>query len=318
MGLRAALFVLLTVCASCVTPPLVMSGGAERVELGARRAAWGAERVELELGAAHGTEFVRAASRAGSAGPSAVDMAELSLSRARPAERLRGLYVPAAPGAPLVLHFLGSSGSVTVPQRAEGLAFDLDELFEALRERGYASLAIDYRGVGASEGERDPRNVPADALAMWNEALRRVDGDPQRIVLRGLSLGTLAAASLLERGLEPASVVLIAPVRAESAARNWLRARRGALLAGFAAPFLARPMDVDLLAALEGCRAPLTLVVGLRDALLPRPERELVVERALSRGAALLELDLDHLHLVHAGYSPLEFGLARSAPDAAP
>lgn len=273
--LSLAIVALLALCPlGCVTPPLVMSGGAGCLELGPRRLAWGAQPAEVRL---------------------------------TTGERLRGVWVPAGPDAPLVLHFLGSSGSVTIPQSAQGLSFDVDDLFGALRERGYASLAFDYRGVGASDGERDPRQVPEDALAMWDEALRRVDGDASRITLRGMSLGTLATASLLERGVEPAAVVLIAPVRAESAAANWVRDRYGAVAAWCASPFFARPMRVDLLAALSRTSAPLFLALGSRDALLAPSERREVAELAASRGARVLELDLDHLRLVHAGYTPLEF-----------
>ncbi|MBL8802622.1 MAG: alpha/beta hydrolase [Planctomycetes bacterium] len=258
----------------CVTPPLVMSGGAGCLELGPRRLAWGASPADVRLASG---------------------------------EHLRGVWVPAGPDAPLVLHFLGSSGSVTIPQSAQGLSFDVDDLFGALRERGFASLAFDYRGVGASDGERDPRQVPEDALAMWNEALRRVDGDSSRITLRGMSLGTLALASLLERGAAPARAVFVAPVRAESAASNWVRDRYGAVAAWFASPFFARPMRVDLLAALSRTSAPLFLALGSRDALLRPSERRQVAELAASRGAQVLELDLDHLRLVHAGYTLLEF-----------
>ncbi len=279
---------------ACVTPPLVMTGGASCLELGPRRLEWGAAPVEVEVEVERG-----------------------------PARRLRGLFVPAGPDAPLVLHFLGSSGSVTIPQSAAGLSFDTDDLFSALRERGFASLAFDYSGVGASDGERDPRNVPADALAIWRDALRRVEGDPARICLRGMSLGTLAVASLLERGVEPGAVVLIAPVRAETAAVNWLRDRHGALIAWFTRPFLQRPMEVDLVAALERTRAPLTLALGSRDALLASDERRRIAKVGASRGARVLEFDLDHLRLVHAGYAPLEFSTpgasdARSPPDRGP
>jgi len=271
--MRIAVLGLLFASASCVTPPLVMSGGVREVELGARRVSWGAERVEVEL-ATH--------------------------------ETLRGLFVPAGEGAPIVLHFLGSSGSVTTRQHADGLDFDTDELFAALRDRGCASLALDYRGVGASDGSRDPHHTPDDALAAWNEALRRADGDSRRVVLRGMSLGTLAVASLIERGVQPKSVVLIAPVRAETAAVNWVGEHYGALLAWIARPFLERPMDVDLFAAIRACRAPLTLAVGSRDALLGARDRDRLIQIARERRAQVIELDLDHLRLVHAGYSPLE------------
>ena len=67
---------------------------------------------------------------------------------------LRGLFVPAGEGAPVVLHLLESAGSVgsLMPSKSE-IAHDSANL-------GFASLLIDYRGVGISPGERSPGHHP--------------------------------------------------------------------------------------------------------------------------------------------------------------
>lgn len=134
---------------------------------------------------------------------------------------LRGVYLPAGDDAPLVVHFPamlesvsgGTHGDVFMVAEDGWLVgrHDLgavqfsakimplastDEaapftpaplhhgLFTALRRAGLSLLFVDYEGVGASTGSRSPKHLARDARAVWEEALRRVDGDPQRVVLR--------------------------------------------------------------------------------------------------------------------------------------
>src|SRR5688572_14866681 len=110
---------------------------------------------------------------------------------------LAGLHVPAGPGAPLVLHLSDSSGSPA------GACTDFGVLALQLRELGFASLFVDYTGVGLSAGERSVKNLGPDAEAAWSAALKLVEGDPGRVIVRAISIGTIAAAKLLEAGARP-------------------------------------------------------------------------------------------------------------------
>ena len=107
---------------------------------------------------------------------------------------LRGAYVPPAAGGPLVLHLLESGGSVAYAEGGRGA------ILCQLADLGIGSLMMDWTGVGVSSGERANENLRRDASAMWREALRLVDGDSSRLIVRAASLGTLAAADLLSEG----------------------------------------------------------------------------------------------------------------------
>ena len=95
---------------------------------------------------------------------------------------LRGVFVPAGAGAPVVLHLLPAKASITTG--LNGFA-GVKQTMGVLREHGFASLALDYRGVGASSGDRDSGRLTDDGAAMWAEALRRTEGDPGALVVRG-------------------------------------------------------------------------------------------------------------------------------------
>lgn len=180
---------------------------------------------------------------------------------------LRGLFVPAGEGAPVVLHLLESSGSVA------SLKLHYEVLCRRLQDLGLASLLVDYAGVGASDGERSPRNLRRDADAMWREAVLRAGGDPSRVILRGISLGTLAAAHLLGDGARPGAVLLHAPVLGQTAVRRFARRRHGPVLAWLAAVGYADVGDVDLVERLAACPAPLLVITGREDFFLSREER---------------------------------------------
>ncbi|MBI5364490.1 MAG: alpha/beta hydrolase [Planctomycetes bacterium] len=166
---------------------------------------------------------------------------------------LHGLFVPSDPGAPVVLHLLEAGAS----------AADLPGhqlLVEELADLGYASLLVDYEGVGLSPGERDVDHLERDARAAWSAAVQ-LAGDSERVVLRGTSIGTLAVGTLLHEGAHPMAVVLVAPVRADTVVP-----RAAAVLYSFVASWFAelafrRVAPVDLTAELARVRAPL-LVAG--------------------------------------------------------
>ncbi len=266
-------------------PPALLAAGFPRLEVGETNFPPGTEAVELPV----------------------------------PGGLLRGAFVPSDPGAPVVLHLLESMGSVTYGTHH---ALGYPVLWE-LRDRGFASLMIDYRGVGASEGWRSPRNVREDAQAMFAEARRRTGGRSHRIVLRGASFGTLAVASLLKHGARPRAVVLIAPVRAETVAKNWFFHYYRPFLARAVTAFLRLPMRVDLVAALRRWRGPLLVSAPEDDYVLPPREQPLVRDAVRREGARWVSTPYTHAghvlahHRLSAEEASFLAGCFRGVPDLA-
>lgn len=307
----------------CYVPPIVMPAGRPALDLADFPA--GARLVELEVRDEGGAT-----------------------------RRLRGVELPPAPGGAVVLDLLGSLASISIGARPFGsvsIGGDPDEAPVAegglgtpladgwppesphrqlgpqhrwlarLAALGWGGLCVDYEGVGASEGERDPDVLHRDALAAWNEALRLADGDASRVILRGTSIGTLAAALLLQEGIRPGAVLLVAPVRAETVALNFARGSWHPALLWCARWFVRDAVDVDLIDALGRCPSPLLVVVPRDDALLPADEAALAEQAVARAGGVLLVRRLTHEGLALAGRDLLAVELAfvqRRAPDLLP
>lgn len=219
---------------ACLTPPAVIAGTYVDAALAIQLYPEGTEHVEIPVG---------------------------------DGENLRGLFVPAGDGAAVVLHLLESSGTPA------SLEFHYEVLCHQLQDLGLASLIVDYTGVGSSDGKRSPRNLARDANAMWGEAVARAGGDPQRVIVRGISLGTLAAALLLQDGAAPGAVLLHVPVFPDTATRRFARRQRGALVAWFANLIFADLADVDVVREIERCQASLLVVAGSKDFFLTDEDR---------------------------------------------
>ncbi len=101
--------------------------------------------------------------------------------------RLHGWYLP-APGEVrhTVLFFHGNAGNIS---------HRLDTL-ETFHRLGLATLIIDYRGYGHSEGSPSESGLYRDAEAAWRHLTQARGIDPERIVAFGRSLGAPVAAHL--------------------------------------------------------------------------------------------------------------------------
>ncbi len=173
---------------------------------------------------------------------------------------LRGVFVPAGDGAPVVLHLL----------EATATAADSRDVFARLSEYGIASLCCDWRGVGLSDGSRNSRRLGEDALSMYEEAVRRAGGE-SRVAVRGASLGTLGEAYLLHCGRRPAATAFFAPIEADNAVSNYVHEFYGS-----SAAFLVRLVFRDILDVAVGeaiANAPTRCLVVLpRSDLFVRDE----------------------------------------------
>ena len=185
---------------------------------------------------------------------------------------LRGAYVPPAPEGAIVLHLLESGGSIARGEGGRG------RILRQLADLGLGSLMVDWSGVGVSSGVRDNEHLRRDVSVMWREAVRRVDGDATRVIVRASSLGTLAAADLLERGARPGAAILMTPVLAESAHRNFARDRYGSILGSIATVGMGPLLDVDLLEALARARLPLLVLQAADGDVFVSKEEQRAVE----------------------------------------
>ncbi|MHC4941104.1 MAG: alpha/beta hydrolase family protein [Planctomycetota bacterium] len=181
-------------------------------------------------------------------------------------QKLRGIFVP---GDPVVLMFCESRGSITNGAAAYPVAWDLKAL-------GMGLLCVDYRGVGASDGEGSPDHLAADARTAWREAKRRSD----RVVLRGLSLGGLAISLLLDDGAEPDAVVIGAPVRAETAVSRFADEWGEGWERTAAKWLVRRPAATDVVGALAKTVAPALVFCGGDDPYLSHEERRMFRDAA--------------------------------------
>jgi pimeloyl-ACP methyl ester carboxylesterase len=245
--------------------------------------------------------------------PPATAVVELEVE---PGIVLRGIFVPADAGAPVVVHLLESSGSVTPttyrPLGRDGSGFQMPVTMGErgitwqLADRGLASLIVDYRGVGPSDGARDPDHLAEDARVIYEEALRRAGGREERVVLRGTSIGCLAAGLLLKEGWRPAGMVLIAPVRSESVARHFAHAVYSRPLALLTSPFLGRVVDLDLVELLRAGHVPALVFSPEADSLLPPDEQSLLRNATESAGGTWRSAAWDHFRLTAEARSLLD------------
>jgi hypothetical protein len=166
-----------------------------------------------------------------------------------------------------------------------------------LRDLGLASLFFDYTGVGLSPGERSVANLLPDARLAWDEALRRTGGDPQRVVIRAISIGTIAAAELLDAGARPRAVFWISPVFPYTVVPRFAREFDG-WFAWLAASLLYGPVTrVDPCDVIARCGVPCHLFGSVKDGLVSTDEcADLIVAAAHVHGM-WHERGGDHLFL---------------------
>ena len=164
--------------------------------------------------------------------------------------KLAGIHIP--PDAPskaktLVLGFGGNGWN------GQDVAEYLHELFPDLDV-----VAFHYRGYAPSTGSPSAEALIADAPLVYDYAVERVG--PGRIVAVGFSIGSGIAAHLAaKRRLD--GLILVTPFDSLKAVAQsmypWLPI----------APFFDH--EIDAASAIAGVRAPVAIIAGERDELVP-------------------------------------------------
>jgi hypothetical protein len=148
-----------------------------------------------------------------------------------------------------VLHCHGNAGNVAdrVPHA------------RLLAAAGFDVLLFDYRGYGRSRGRPGERETYADAGAARDALLARAGVDPARVLYLGESLGAAIALNLAIAH-PPAGLILQSPF---TSVRD---------IARFHYPYVPRPLVPDAypsLRLISGLRAPLLILHGTRDTVVP-------------------------------------------------
>ncbi len=234
-------------------------------------------------------------------------------------QQVRGtLEVPDGPPAPtvLLLHgFTGSRNELEIAGTNEGV---LERTARLLAENGYASLRIDFRGSGDSDGEWADTTFSGqieDAVAAidWLRTQPSVDG--QRLAVLGWSQGGLVASHAAKTRPDLNALILWAPVvhpmysyenllgpelfaSAITAAPDTLFTSTlswGAETTLKAAFFQETPLYATT-GAVAAYPGPLKVIVGIRDdAVYPQPSSSEALLRYHEGEESLSVFDTDHI-----------------------
>lgn len=228
----------------------------------------------------------------------------------------------AAPGpVVLMLHgFTGDRDELDVSGTDEGVFSRTARLWA---ERGVASLRIDFRGSGDSDGDWEDTTFSgqtADALAAVDWLASDPRFDPGQIAVLGWSQGGLVAAGTAAADPRVASVALWAPV-AHPAVTFGALVGQEAIAAGLASGgeavdvtlswgaeielrtgFFEELYTVDPLAAISHYPGPLLVIVGTRDTVVaPQPLSGQAYVANHDGDEELLVLDTDHVFDAFSG-----------------
>ena len=178
---------------------------------------------------------------------------------------LVGWYLPPARGSgpgPALLWFYGNGESIG----------SIWPVLREFRPPEAALLVLDYPGYGASGGRTTEAGLYQTAAAAYAAVADRPEVDPSRIVIYGRSLGTAAAIWLAARR-PVAGLVLESPF---TNAREMARQHYGLF------PRFVLRLQLDNLAAIAGVRAPVLVLHGTADRLVPFTMGERVAAAASS------------------------------------
>jgi uncharacterized protein len=188
---------------------------------------------------------------------------------------------PAVPNAPVVLLFHGNAGA--------GIT-GVPGFFEALAQgRPWGMAAYSYRGFGASTGSPGEDVIMSDALAIVEHLQRAFGIKTEQLVLAGNSMGAgvalSVAARLSARGTPPCATV---SASGYTSLERVVDSRTRLPIGWFV------PDKYDVLAFIDEVPAPVMLLHGTEDRVVPIAHSEELAERMGDRATLVPAVGLGH------------------------
>lgn len=221
--------------------------------------------------------------------------------------------------------FTGSRDELPVKDTDEGLFSRAARIFA---ERGFASLRIDFRGSGESEGEWVNTTFSgqiSDAAKAVDYVAKLDDIDDDRIGLFGYSQGGLVASSVAAHDSRIKSVVLLAPVANPPATYATVLGQEtlDAALNSEGEPvtgtlpwgaettlnpaFFKELYEIDPIAEITNYGGPLMVIVGTEDTIVaPQPQYGQLYLKYHEGYEQLVMLPVNHAINCFQGYEQVD------------
>ena len=155
-------------------------------------------------------------------------------------------------------------------------------LAQAIHDRGFGVLLMDYRGYGGNPGQPSEAGLAHDARAARTFLLDEAGITPEELIYLGESIGT-GVVSRLAVEHPPAAMVLRSPMTSFPAVVQSLY--------GVPVSWILRdryPVREDV----ERGTVPLAVVYGSGDTLVPASQSREVVQTALGSGVEVVEVEV--------------------------
>ncbi len=214
--------------------------------------------------------------------------------------RVNGCYVPARAGMPTAVFAHGNGGTMG------GRLY----ILEAFVEKGYGFLAFDFQGFGVSEGTPSETGLYHDMTAASN--FLNSKGIPvTRQIAVGESLGTAVVVEAASR-LPYRAVVLLSALTSAPAVAESMRDHAKLWWLGFVPLSLIMRQHYDSLSRIQRVQAPLLIVHGARDEMMPVSMPKALIAKAGSHQKQLIILpDASHNTVFMVGRTQIMPALAK-------
>jgi uncharacterized protein len=216
--------------------------------------------------------------------------------------QLRGALLRAkGAGAPFVLLFYGN---------AELAQFE-DNRLTWLQRLGFNGVCFDYRGYGYSSGTPDAVRIRNDSVALYDYVVRVLDPAHAPVFVYGVSLGTQFAIHVAAQRPVRGLLLQSPPASAQEELDAYVHQ-----VLGVASGLLRLIPSQDVEEIFQGkreiamTRAPLIIVHGARDTLVPIAEGREVFAAARTRDKRFIEIP-------DAGHGDIRFAQPPAGPAVA-